>query len=50
MTAPSLDITRHSEKLSPEKTDEVVKAVADLIVDYLSGKEAHERSDEQTEG
>ena len=44
-----LDLKRHCEKLSPEKTDEAVKAVADLIVNYLNGKEAHERGDEQTE-
>ena len=50
LMVPSLELKRHGERLSPEKTDEVIEAIADLIVNYLIGKEAHERGDEQTEG
>jgi hypothetical protein len=50
MTTLSLELERHCQELSPEETDEVIEAMADLIVDYLlgNGKE-HERDNEQSE-
>jgi hypothetical protein len=42
MITPAIELKRHREKLSPEMTDEAVKAMADLIVNYLNGKEAYE--------
>jgi len=47
----TLELKKHREKLSPEKTDEVVKAVADMIVNYLNGnrKGHQERDDEHPE-
>jgi len=36
-----ITITRHCRQLSPKETDELVEAVADLIVNFIkSGKQA----------
>jgi len=33
-----IELKRHYEELSPKETDEVVNAVADLVVNYLKGR------------
>lgn len=63
MASSSIELKRHFSELSSEETDEVVGAVADLIVRFLKGKRGtdvgverergqtsereHERDDEQ---
>jgi len=34
----SIQLRRHYRELSPEETNEVVNAVADLVVNYLKGR------------
>jgi len=34
----SIQLKRHYRELSPEEADEVVNAVADLVVNYLKGR------------
>jgi hypothetical protein len=40
MPTTSIGLKRYCKRLSPEKTDEVVGAVVELIVNFLKGDEA----------
>lgn len=44
MPANSIEWKRHYHTLSEQETDEVVEAVADLIVNFLKGKRDPQRS------
>ena len=37
-TPATLELTRHYDTLSEQETDEVVEAVADLMVNFLKGR------------
>ena len=41
---PPIELKRHFHTLSEKETDEVVDAVADLIVNFLKGKRGSEHS------
>ncbi len=43
-TQPTIEIKSHFHTLSDKETDEVVDAVADLIVNFLKGKRDPEQS------
>ena len=43
-TPPTLELTRHYHTLSEREVDEVVQAVADLIVTFLTGRRDPEQS------
>ena len=40
MSTPPVQLTRHCRELSPDEVEELVSAVADLIVGYLQAAEA----------
>ncbi len=44
---PPIELTRHYHELSETETDEVVEAVADLIVNFLKGSADPKRSGER---
>ena len=39
MSTPPVQLTRHCRQLSPDELEELVSAVADLIVGYLQAAE-----------
>ena len=43
-TAPSISIKRHYQRLSEEETDELVGALADLIVAYVKRRGGGQRA------
>jgi len=47
-TSTSIELKRHHQELSPKETDEVVEAVADLIVEFLKSRDPLEKHQKGT--